>query len=477
LVATVGVKKSNSLRHVYIEKAWEETEEVNESSNVADFLKRRKVKVVVDSGQEMEEMMTKEHSQRQLVEKAYNYPLLQALIQRRSRRFGLGCEIEHGPLKYKSSKDSVPLSLLETALLCYAGAGSTGLALGDIDTTHGSNTLMHWSSRSFPSPCNNHQTQLLFTDDNGVYLYKPTEAIKVVDIETLDDLLERVQGFNREVIRLKDYRLDIPDGPPALLMLNKSTVNRPGQMVFMPVVHPTYELINMALTCFQYEHWNFVDDDTRKPAGTEKWVSKLKLGLKVPISIIEKNILVTCALEAGLACQNILLMAQALGLGAFPLGGYTPIVVMGGTPVTRGLGFRFVPDKSGFPNPVGIDGFLEGYCPPYMSIDEAVEAVVKQKFGPAGIFTPEAEPTPYLDQKTISKGMEPILEDVVQCTKDFCNYVYEKYGKLPGTVDSMSLPMWVVAQHLDLDFYERFYPPAAITQNQRTHMREWHSAL
>jgi len=36
------------------------------------------------------------------LEKAYNYPLFQALAHRRSRRFRLGCEIEDGPFQYKA---------------------------------------------------------------------------------------------------------------------------------------------------------------------------------------------------------------------------------------------------------------------------------------------------------------------------------------------------------------------------------------
>jgi hypothetical protein len=180
-------------------------------------------------------------------------------------------------------------------------------------------------------------------------------------------------------------------------------------------------------------------------------------------------------LEAGFISQNILLAAQAMGLGAFPPTGFNPLIVMGGTPVTRGLGFRYTTDKKGFPNPVGIDGFIEAYCPPYKSLDEAVDQIVRSKFDSGGIFSPDAQPTPFRDQTAIAKGMDRIPDEVIQCTKDFCNYVYNKYGRFPGTVDSTVIPMWVVVHHLDLDFYKRFYPSEAITENQREHMADWHS--
>jgi hypothetical protein len=418
-------------------------------------------------------MPTKITDHKQL-EKVYNYPFIEAFVRRRSRRLGLGSKIDHGPLTYKSSKEPIPLNSLETALVCYAGGGSTGVALGDGDLTHGINAMMQWSSRTFASPCNNHQTKLLFTNDAGIYVYKPREAQKIAEVTTLDDLKERVQDFDKEVIKVKDGRLEIPDGPPALLMLNKGMVNRPGQTVFMPIVHPSYELIDMAMTAFQYEHWNIVDDNG-KPAGTEKWVDKLKLGLKIPISVLEKNLLVGCSLEAGFMCQNIMLMAQALGLGAFPLSGFTPIIAMGGTPVTKGCGFRFTTDKKRMPNPVGIDGVLEGYCPPYKNMNEAVDTIIEQKFGSCGIFTTASKQIPYLNKTSVTE-VDKIPDDVIQCTKDFCNYVYESYGRFPGTVDSMSMPIWVVVHHIDIDFYGKFYPSEAVTETQRNHMADWHSS-
>ena len=418
-----------------------------------------------------------ENQFRPQLEELYNYPFIRALVERRSRRFPLGCEIQNGPLKYKSNKEPVPLNSLETALLCYAGAGSTGLALGDLDTTHSSNMLMNWPGRSCPSPCNNHQLQLLFTNDDGLYLYKPRQAEETVEIKSIDDLVERVSSFDRDIVKLKDGRLGLPDGPPAIGLMNKGTVNRTGQTMFIPIAPTAHELIVILLSSFQYDRYNMIDDDTRKPAGIEKWVSKLNLGLKVPVSVLERTVFAVCILEAGLMCQNILLTAQALGLGAFPPGGYTSLVVMGGTPVSRGLGFRFTSDKKGLPNPVGIDGVLEGYHPPYYkSMDEAVDTVVREKFGQGRTWSPDAKATPFLDHAAMAKGIDRIPDEVIQCTKDYCNYIYGKYGRFPATLDSMYMPIWIVAHHLDLDFYEKIYKPGAVSENIKSHLKKWHSA-
>ena len=63
------------------------------------------------------------------VEKAWNFPLFEAIVGRRSRRFGFGMELSHGPFAYKSDKDPLPLDEAETAILVAAATGVTGAIL------------------------------------------------------------------------------------------------------------------------------------------------------------------------------------------------------------------------------------------------------------------------------------------------------------------------------------------------------------
>ena len=55
------------------------------------------------------------------VEAAWNFPLFEALMGRRSRRFGFGMELEHGPYVYRSDKEPHPLTEDEIAMLVAAG--------------------------------------------------------------------------------------------------------------------------------------------------------------------------------------------------------------------------------------------------------------------------------------------------------------------------------------------------------------------
>ena len=54
------------------------------------------------------------------------FPLVEAVFGRRSRRFALGGEIPDGPLAYRSGHDAVPLSELERMLVLGAMGGTTG---------------------------------------------------------------------------------------------------------------------------------------------------------------------------------------------------------------------------------------------------------------------------------------------------------------------------------------------------------------
>src|SRR5205823_5006873 len=61
-----------------------------------------------------------------------DYPLLTALHERRSRRFGLGMKMPAGPLAFESRHAPVPLTEAEEAALAFAAYGITGHALADL---------------------------------------------------------------------------------------------------------------------------------------------------------------------------------------------------------------------------------------------------------------------------------------------------------------------------------------------------------
>ena len=61
-----------------------------------------------------------------------NFSLVQALLNRRSRRVGLGMSIPAGPLRYTSPHKPISLTEAEEAALAFAACGITGYALADL---------------------------------------------------------------------------------------------------------------------------------------------------------------------------------------------------------------------------------------------------------------------------------------------------------------------------------------------------------
>ncbi len=85
-------------------------------------------------------------------------------------------------------------------------------------------------------------------------------------------------------------------------------------------------------------------------------------------------------------------------------------------------------------------------------------------------------PAPYsMSDADYHAGLVELSDEGLACTKAICNYVYETYGRFPGTVDTMHLMWFMQARHLDLEFYERFFKPGVCGNTHMAHMARWHS--
>ena len=54
-------------------------------------------------------------------------------------------------------------------------------------------------------------------------------------------------------------------------------------------------------------------------------------------------------------------------------------------------------------------------------------------------------------------------------------YVYDTFGKFPGTVPSVFLIMYLQAHHIDLEFCDTFFKPDSYLGIRAKHMDQWHS--
>jgi hypothetical protein len=421
-----------------------------------------------------------------LLHKVWEYPLFEALYGRRSRRFGLGFEMTEGPFKYKSQRAPLPLSELEEALLVAAGVGFSGIALWDQ-----SRPLPRRASdgRTFPSTSRGRRTALFFTNDQGVYVIDPSapSASKLREIEAPDER-ENILSLYRESRKtLQQGRVDIPRRVPPLSGHNLWVSNMPGSTLFMPVCDVSSSLIGLIaqfvdqrLEQFAAKNgpgMNIVDDRHGfRPAGTEKWIKNgfLDEHNVMPLSHVERQACYYMFSEPAVICQNMFLATEALGIGGWMHCGFLS------RDVFKALGFATVipPETPVLANPVGLDGIFEAYCPPYFpSMDAAVDAVLtplaRQSSASANFAQPGHVPYLMSDSEHRNSAVE-ISDEGIACTKAICNYIYETYGRFPGSLDAMHL-MWLMqAHHLDTDYYDKFFRSGAYGPTHAAHLTTWH---
>ncbi len=223
---------------------------------------------------------------KKLLEEAWNVPLYEAIFTRRSRRFGLGMEIQHGPNAYKSEAEPIPLSLEEEAMLSMAATGMSGMNLADMPHTRkeevgpdevwdgNCNTMLEYNGRTFPSPCGSHGTELFYTNDEGTYIVKirGTRPERMQEISRLDDLEKLVEVFKERRVKISDGRIDLPHTSPTLMSFNTWNANMPGTTLFMPVCNVTEELINGLMLFLEQGSYPVDATDEMKPLGCERWV-------------------------------------------------------------------------------------------------------------------------------------------------------------------------------------------------------------
>ena len=115
------------------------------------------------------------------------------------------------------------------------------------------------------------------------------------------------------------------------------------------------------------------------------------------------------------------------------------------------------------PSSIGADSGV--YCPPYFaSMAEAVKAVVAAKtlsFQQASAASAWSDPA-------IPKQVPGLSDAAVAATIAYCEYIWKRYGRFPAYLAPFRTVVGYQACHLDVEFYERFYHPEALTSTQRT---------
>src|SRR5262245_25736724 len=280
-------------------------------------------------------------------------PLVESIWRRRTHRVSRGVKIlKAGSMTYESSQTPLPLSELEEAVLI-AITGHTGLTMPDRpfqDPTSGEFIMakpnLTMDGRTAGSPDNAQGTYFFMFNDSGTYFLRKLPSVEPGTALTPDVLIERARMSK---VKVSDRRVDVVDRDfPAYLDSNRFLSNLPCTTVFFPVVDLSQQYINglmYILTQPKGHRPTLVDDrNFYRKAGVAKWVRNgfLNGDLKIPLGNIGT---LRTQIEADLLLQNVMLVAEAMGLGAYIHGSISPPVLLGDPKFTAQygpmLGFDF----------------------------------------------------------------------------------------------------------------------------------------
>jgi hypothetical protein len=350
-------------------------------------------------------------------------------------------------------------------------------------------------------------TAILFVinDDGAFQIRRPQDYPReeLAELAELGRRHEFVELYERGKIRVTDHRPEVLRAPPVTPPFNRWSTNLPGTTYFVIISDVTPLVLSLAFFLLGEEMGLCLFDDRRHylPAGLKRftrskggWLHDDPNDSRVgAILDFESYVMELLGVEQGLMLQNMQLAVEGLGLGGFPHFGAqkydwfdalgfrmedVPIAkltrrsrvvtaamnAMGKNPVIR--------------HPLGleVDGevTVKPFCPPwYASMEEAVHAFVDRKYGEGGTFT-DGRSGPWRDNAGVQAGMDHYSQQNIDAVVAYTEYVYGRYGRIPGNFNPLRSLMAYQAHHLDLEYYDRFYEPGAYHDLHREHFARWH---
>jgi hypothetical protein len=426
------------------------------------------------------------------------YSLIDALLHRRSRRFGKGMTLNGGPLAYASQQPPEALTETEEAALAFAACGVTGTLLadlpfqtGNLPRASGGNIMMNLVGRTVASGDASHSCVVFVINDDGAWMLKRPQDHAPSEIPGLIRAAHQHEWadlFQKSRVKIANERLDIPREVPYIPPFNKWSSNVAGTTFFLPVAELSGFYINVLLAAFNEENGNFIIDERNnfQPAGLGKFARSkgghlnddLNSGQVGMLGYVDDWMLEFAAIEQGGVLQNLGLMCEALGLGGFAHFAAYPYVWfqklgfrMIDLPFSRTVGagrmmkvaLKLLNKDIPMPTAVGLerDGniLIKPFCPPYYrNMEEAVLAFIDRKYAKdKGIFHAQDATPAWRDAAAVKADIPRYSDQCIAATIACCEYAFQRYGRIPPGTGPFRSVLAFQAHHLDADYYEKFY--------------------
>ena len=428
--------------------------------------------------------------------------LFDVLRNRRSRRVGVGMSIPDGPFKYSSPHKPVPLAEDEEAALAFAACGVTGHALADLSygAGQGGSMLAGRLGRTIASADALNTVAMVVTNDRGAWLLKRPQEFTPAEFPELVKLAREgalTELYRRSRVQLSDRRAAPPLDSRHNFPINGWSLYAPGTTYFLPIVETTALTINALLELFDEAMGVFVRDERAwfRPAGLGRFARSRGGHLhddprelrSATIQTLETALLESMATEHGMALQNLALMTEALGLGGFPnfarheyswfqaLGfrmGTMPASGYLGAHRLLSLALGWLGRDPAILYPLGLEQsgvtLLKPFCPPYYpTMRAAVLAFVETKFGAGGAYRGGGVQSSWREPGSVAAQISGPSSAAIEATAAYCDYVYRRYKRFPAYTAPFRTVIGFQVCRVDLDFYERFYRPEALSESVR----------
>jgi hypothetical protein len=386
-----------------------------------------------------------------------SYPLLTALRERRSRRFGLGMKIPADPLAYESKHKHRPLTEDEEASLVFAACGITEHALADLCYAKGGGggIMAGLVARTIASGDGLQTVALIVINDEGAWLVRRPREMPAGEISNLIALGKRgefTEFYRRCRVKIADERPRMPTEPLFNINANRWSSHAPGSTCFLPVNDLTFMYVNGLLEILNEDTGAFILDERNHflPAGLGKFARSSgghleddpHKGRVATVRKVEQFVTEFVTAEQGMMLQNLGLIAQSLGLGGFPnfanheFGWFQalgfrmeqmPASCYVGAGWLSALAMKFLKRNPAIPYPVGLERngevLLKPFCPPYYkSMFDAVRAVAEIKFGANGIFRSQNQGSAWAKHDEVVKQVPAFSEAVIAAAVAHCEY-------------------------------------------------------
>ena len=279
--------------------------------------------------------------------------LFNTIWRRRTHRVSRGVPIiDAGSMTYRSEHAPHPLDELEEAVLI-AATGCSRLTMPDrpfqdpaTEEFIMAKPNLTMDGRTAGSPDNAQGTHFFMINDSGTYYLRKlpsTEAPLTADL-----LVERAREAK---VRVLPHRIDVPIDPHFSGLSRLQPVSlEPARDHDLPPRRRPVAAIHQRVDVHSYQPQAqrpaLVDDrNFYRLAGVSKWVKNgfLNPEIKVPLGVIGT---LRTHIEADLLLQNLMLIAEAMGLGAWIHASLSPPILLGDPKFTARygnmLGFDFV---------------------------------------------------------------------------------------------------------------------------------------